>query len=326
MVNAGRATCLALPFILSTAALACLVLVFLGGFSEHNNTLGGLYFLKTDLTNFTTANLANLVPGLDATESSALAGALSAAKNSGGLADYYTIYLENYCSWNGKDAYSYCSPREANFAFDPIAIWGLNSTSVEPLLPASLRDGVATYKKLAGVMYVFYVIALSGTALVLLFGITALFSKWGSFFTTAVATLAGLSAIVASTIATVLFAALDEAVNHTALGEDLGIKASLGQPILRITWLSVLFAGGAWIFWFLSICCCSTRSPYKSHRDADRKRVKVEKTPYTYERVGSPYLGPRDGQNVPLQTFGGSPQPQYHQQQSAYEPFRPQQV
>lgn len=46
MVNAGRATCLALPFILSTAALVCLVLVFLGGMSEHNKTLGGLYFLK----------------------------------------------------------------------------------------------------------------------------------------------------------------------------------------------------------------------------------------------------------------------------------------
>lgn len=178
-------------------------------------------------------------------------------------------------------------------------------------------------------MYAFYVIALSGTAVVLLFGVTALFSKWGSFFTTGVATLAGLSTIVASTIATILFAALKEAVNHTALGKDLGIETSLGQPILRITWLSVLFAGGAWIFWFFSICCCSTRSPYKSHRENERKRVKVEKTPYTYERVGSPYLGPRDGQNVPLQNFGHSPQPQYQApqyQQSAYEPFRPQQV
>ena len=288
--------------------------------------------LQMDLTNFTSSNLANLVPGLDSSETSALSGALSAAKNSGGLADYYTIYLENYCSWNGNDAYSYCSPRTSNFAFDPITIWGLNSTTVEPLLPASLRDGVATYKKLAGIMYAFYVIALSGSALILLMGIAALFSKWGSFFTTAIATIAGLSAIVASTIATVLFAALDEAVNHTALGEDLGINASLGQTILRITWVSVLFAAGAWIFWFFSICCCSTRSPYKSHReDGDRKRVTVQKTPYTYERVGSPYLGPRDGQNVPLQSFGGTSEPQYqapqyYQQQSAYEPFRPQHV
>lgn len=286
-----------------------------------------------DLTNFTTSNLANLVTGLDSTETSVLSGALSAAKNSGGLADYYTIYLENYCSWNGKDAYSYCSPRTTGFAFDPITIWGLNDTSVEPLLPASLRDGVATYKKLAGVQYAFYVIALAGSAITLLLGITAFFSKWGSFFTTATATLSGISAIVASTIATALFATLDEAVNHTAVGEDLGITASLGQPILRITWVSVLFAAGAWIFWFFSICCCSTRSPYKSHRDGgDMKRVKVEKTPYTYERVGSPYLGPRDGQNVPLQSLGGSSQgqyqtPGYHQQQgSAYEPFRPQHV
>jgi hypothetical protein len=285
---------------------------------------------QADLTNFTSSGLANLAPGLDSTELTAVEGALSAAKQANGLADYYTIYLENYCSWNGNDTYSYCSPRVRNFAFDPIEVWGLNSTNVEPFLPKSLTDGVKTYKKLAGVMYTFYVIALSGTVLVLLFGITALYSKWGSFFTTAVATLAGLSTIVASTLATALFAALDDAVNHTSFGEDLGIHASLGQPILRITWVSVLFAGGAWIFWFFSICCCSTRSPYKSHRDGDRKRVKVEKTPYTYERVGSPYLGPRDGQNVPLQTFGSSPQPQYQApqlyQQSAYEPFRPQHV
>ena len=145
------------------------------------------------------------------------------------------IYLENYCSWNGNDAYSYCSPRTSNFAFDPITIWGLNSTTVEPLLPASLRDGVATYKKLAGIMYAFYVIALSGSALILLVGIAALFSKWGSFFTTAIATIAGLSAIVASTIATVLFAALDEAVNHTALGKTsastlLSAKLSCASP------------------------------------------------------------------------------------------------
>ena len=252
-------------------------------------------------------------------------GALAAAKQSSDLADYYTIYLENYCSWNGNDAYSYCSPRVSGFAFDPIETWGLNSSVVEPLLPTSLKDGVATYKKLAGIMYVFYVVALAGTAVVLLLGITALFSKWGSFFTTAIATVAGLSIIVASTIATILFAALEEAINHTALREDLGIKASLGQPILRITWLSVLFAVSAWVFWFLSICCCSTRSPYKSHRDENRKTVQVEKTPYTYERVGSPYLGPRDGQNVPLQTFGQHQPPQYHQQ-SAYEPFRPQHV
>jgi hypothetical protein len=46
MVQAGRVACIFTPFALSIAALVCLVLVFLGGMSEHNNTLGSLYFFK----------------------------------------------------------------------------------------------------------------------------------------------------------------------------------------------------------------------------------------------------------------------------------------
>ena len=99
--------------------------------------------------------------------------------------------------------------------------------------------------------------------------------------------------------------------------------------MLRTTWLAVLFSGAAAFFWFFSICCCSGRSPYKTR--GDQRRVKVEKTPYTYERVGSPYLGPtgHGGQDVPLTNVGPSRQSAYMGpagRESAYEPFRPQQV
>jgi hypothetical protein len=100
-----------------------------------------------------------------------------------------------------------------------------------------------------------------------------------------------------------------------------GIKASLGAEMMRTTWLAVAFSFGAGVFWLLSTCCCSGRSPYGSKKDS--KRVKVEKTPYTYERVGSPYLGPQgqqQGQQIPMHNLGpnakGGP----------YEPFRPSHV
>jgi hypothetical protein len=98
--------------------------------------------------------------------------------------------------------------------------------------------------------------------------------------------------------------------------------------MLRTTWLAVLFSGAAAFFWFISICCCSGRSPYKG-RNRDQKRVKVEKTPYTYERVGSPYLGPQGngGYSVPLTNVGPSRQSAYigpAGREAAYEPFRPQ--
>jgi hypothetical protein len=46
MVQAGRLVCIFIPFVLSLASLVCIVLVFLGGTSQHNNTLGGIYFFK----------------------------------------------------------------------------------------------------------------------------------------------------------------------------------------------------------------------------------------------------------------------------------------
>jgi hypothetical protein len=108
-----------------------------------------------------------------------------------------------------------------------------------------------------------------------------------------------------------------------------GIKASLGSEMLRTTWLAVAFSFGAGFFWLLSVCCCSARSPYGGKKDS--KRVKVEKTPYTYERVGSPYLGPQPGgptsggagahgQQIPMYQLGSNGQ------KGAYEPFRPSHV
>jgi hypothetical protein len=79
-----------------------------------------------------------------------------------------------------------------------------------------------------------------------------------------------------------------------------------------VTWLAVAFSMGAGLFWLFSVCCCSGRS--------NNKRVKVEKTPYTYERVASPYMGThpnQHGDNLPL-----NPMPESHGKAAAYEPFR----
>ena len=46
MVQLGRVCCIAAPFLLSLATLICLVLIFLAGTMERNDTLDDLYFLK----------------------------------------------------------------------------------------------------------------------------------------------------------------------------------------------------------------------------------------------------------------------------------------
>jgi hypothetical protein len=117
--------------------------------------------------------------------------------------------------------------------------------------------------------------------------------------------------LLASITSTALYATLAGSFN-TAL-KSFGIHGSLGKPMLTTTWLAVLFSWGAGLFWLFSTCCCSGKS--------NTKRVKVEKAPYTYERVASPYLGQSGNQEsgVKMQDLG-------HQEGKrggeAYEPFR----
>ncbi|KAK6364671.1 hypothetical protein LTS17_011968 [Exophiala oligosperma] len=328
MVSAGRVFCITAPFLLSIAVLVCLVLVFLAGTHDRNNTLDDLYFLKIDLRNITLTSSANLLGDGNSNNETVLGGALQAAKQSLGLKDFYTVYLRNYCSWNGDDTYANCTSPKAYFWFNPIEVWGLNDTGidVDDYLPKSFRHGLDVYHDASKAIFYLYVIALSATSVTLLVGISAIFSRWGSFFTTFCAAAMAVLILGASVTVTAVYAIVKGALNET-LKKDYGIKSTVGTRVLSVTWIGTAFALGAGFFWLLSVCCCSGRSPYNpASREA--RRTRAEKTPYTYERVGSPYLGPSDQQSVPLNTFGPrppsfAPQPQHG---TAYEPFRPQQV
>lgn len=324
MVNAGRVACIFTPFALTIAALVCIILVFLGGSFNRNSTLNDMYFAKLDLTNFTTAVTANLAGGTTGMNLTVLGGALQAAKQQFDMKDYYTIYLRGYCGWNGDDTYANCSSPKAIFWFDPITVWGLDSnttgSSIEELLPSDLKTGLDTYEKVSKAMSVVYIVALAATVLTLLVGISAIFSRWGSLATTFFAAASGIFLLAGSIIAIALFATLKTVLNHE-LEDDYGIHTSIGHEGYVTTWVGTAFAVGAAFFWLLSVCCCSGRSPYNP-ASKDARRTRAEKTPYTYERVGSPYLGPQGGQAVPLTDMSGGAKSAHRQ--TAYEPFRPQ--
>lgn len=92
------------------------------------------------------------------------------------------------------------------------------------------------------------------------------------------------------------------------------IEASMGSKMLSVLWLAVAFSVGSGFFWLVSVCCCSGKSGHK--------KVVVEKTPYTYERVSSPAFG-QTGHQLQHQTPYGQ---QQHSAPTAYEPFRQQHV
>jgi hypothetical protein len=80
-----------------------------------------------------------------------------------------------------------------------------------------------------------------------------------------------------------------------------------------VVWLAAAFSLASTFFWLISICCCSGKSPHK--------KVVVEKTPYTYERVASPYMGASGNHHAA--SVGVQPPVAGHGTSgSAYEPFR----
>lgn len=100
-------------------------------------------------------------------------------------------------------------------------------------------------------------------------------------------------------------------VFHTVL-RPYKIEASLGNKMLSVLWIGVAFSIASTFFWLASVCCCSGKSPHS-------KRVQVEKTPYTYERVASPYMGHSAQGGHDLHNL---PPAGHTTTGSAYEPYR----
>lgn len=255
----------------------------------------------------------------------ALAQAL--AKNE--IRDFYDIGLWGYCAGNktssGEYKVDYCSKPKAEFAFDPVTVWGLNSSSsgasnVEDVLPSNLHKALDTYKTVSKWMFIAYMVAFGATAIELIFGLFAICSRLGSFVTSIISGVAFIFTLAASVTATAMFAVFTGTFD-TAL-KQYHIHGSMGKNIYVATWIATAFALCGTMFWLFSSCCCAARSPYHGDRGSMRGRVMAEKTPYTYERVSSPYVGSNapagpaapyaDQHNVPMQTF----------RQDAYEPFR----
>lgn len=99
------------------------------------------------------------------------------------------------------------------------------------------------------------------------------------------------------------------AIFHSVL-EPYNINASMSTKMLSLLWIAIAFSIASGFFWLISVCCCSGKSN-------KTKKVVVEKSPYTYERVASPAF--------PQQQTGFAPAG-HTQSGTAYEPFRKQNV
>jgi len=330
--------CIAMPMVLTGISLILLLVVFLGGLNKGDSNLSSLYYFKADTSNFketfnsTDGLLSKLdIPGtkLDDKLKNFLTQ-LSSSNSKNKLQDVYEVYLWNYCSGDiikGNSSnvkLTYCSPRKAQFWFDPVTVWGLNGTGVQNLLPKELNNGLNIYKKVSQWMFVAYAIAFWVTASSIVVGLLGICSRWGSCLTTIVSSAATLFTFLAALTSTILFSTLTGTFN-TAL-KTYGIHITLGTKMLSLDWVAFVFSFSATLFWTISMCCCSGKS--------DRKH-KGEKAAHGrapmfgskgYQKVGeahAPYGGHQRGHsNLEMENFaaaGGSP---YKGRETAYEPFR----
>ncbi|OJD29497.1 uncharacterized protein BKCO1_790009 [Diplodia corticola] len=321
MGKIGRIACVATPMALSLASFICLILVFLGNWTKSDGNLTSIYFMKADMSEFR-SNISSSssidIPFTDADDKFLAALTTTANDN---LSDIYTVGLWNYCSGDkNSTGIDYCSGRKASYWFNPVEVWGLNNTAAEDAIPDKLESGLKIYKKIASWMFAAYTIAFFATLATLLLGVLAVFSRWGSFITTFAASVATLFTLAASITSSALYGTL--VATFKSVFEEYNIEASMGGKMMGITWLATAFSIAAGLFWVLSTCCCSGKSDRSG-----RKKVTVEKTPYTYERVHSPFGGAGAGaqhQQQPQQSYGNVPlrDMQGNKAPSAYEPFR----
>ncbi|KAK1021431.1 hypothetical protein LTR33_018460, partial [Friedmanniomyces endolithicus] len=282
--KAGRIACITIPWALTLASFVCLILIEVSGWSPSSSPAGNFYFLRADFSNFTTASASTLA------NTTTLTAALEHAKATNQLREDYDVHLWNYCTSDRLDGtVNTCTPKQAEFYFDPVAVWGLNSTNAtsgaavaapynpigvvnsgintvqndaetyeNELLGKSGKEALDAYRHVAKWMFIAYEISFWTTLATLICSVLAVFSRWGSFLTWIFSVASSLITLAAVVTSTLLFAALTAALE--TLLKPYSIRISLGLPALTLTWLAVLFSWAATLFWLCSVCCCSGRS------------------------------------------------------------------
>jgi len=345
MGKAGRFACILTPMVLSLISLSLIVVVCLGGTNKNDSNLRSIYYAKADMSKFnanitvgefTTSDVSAYLKALGIKDADQeLTKALLSAATSKQIDDVYYIYPWNYCSGNigtnstknGTESLT-CSPRKAQYWFNPIEVWGLNGTLAQKYVPKGIDGALNAYKKGAQWMFIAYAVAFGTTIASIVVGAFAICSRIGSCATTFVSSAATLFTFLAALTSTVLFSILVGAMN-TAL-KPYNVHLEIGQKMLTLDWLAVAFSIGATLFWTVSICCCSGRSS-RSHKDRSSKHSDTgfgnvpgfgsKGYQPLGEQHGTPYGAPAASRGVEMQDFGHSSGP-YKGRETAYEPFR----
>jgi len=328
--------------VLTVASLLCLFVVFMGGLNKGDPNLRSLYYFKADTTDFqknitSSGILSTSIPLTNVDDKiRTLINKLLDAHKDKNLKDIYEVYMWNYCSGTKDNGTSggvkldFCSPRKAQFWFDPVEVWGLNGTGITNILPSEFNKGLSLYHKASTWMFVAYTLSFWVTAASIVVGLLAICSRWGSCATTIVSSAATLFTFLAALTSTIVFSTLTGAFNSVL--KPYGIHLTVGTKMMSLDWLAFAFSLGATLFWTISICCCSGKSDKSHNNEKPSKGFK----PFASRGASYQPLGEeghalagghaRGGSHVEMDNFGAAGSSPYKGRETAYEPFRHERV
>lgn len=255
-----------------------------------------------------------------------LAAAIEEAEKESELRDFYDIGLFGYCEGEKHGSsfdVDFCSKPVGSFWFNPLVVWHLNVSGVHDIFPSHLQSNLQTYQKVSHWMFVAYVLSFAILVVQLLVGISAIFSRIGSIFTTIVSAvcpnpscsnrrpvtnhhisqIATGFLIAANITSTALFATLVGVFNSSL--KEYGIKSNLGANAFAASWIALGLSMVSTFFWLFSSCCCSGR---------EARRAPVQGS---YEKV--------DFANGGAASHHGhttAPAPTFANANTSYEPYR----
>lgn len=203
MGKAGRIACIFLPWLMTITSFVLVILLQLPGTGTNNGWVNRLYFMDVDFSNFSAST---------SSDSSALNTAIQTALSDGVISDIYRVNIWDYCSGNTTSGngtnITYCSPRKANYYFNPVDTWQLSNNSVfdnvqsseiagqnvssltdsvtdleNDLFGDGAADALKTYQKVSHWMFIAYMVSIATMAVTILVSFIAIFSRWGSFLT-----------------------------------------------------------------------------------------------------------------------------------------------
>lgn len=256
-----------LPFLMTFASLALTIIVLISN-TKEGSPIQNLYFLKMDVTGITAKAFTGLNSIVVAPTSS-----LHSTLKKYGQPDFYTSGLWGYCEGDydhnnpAQMDFLRCSHPQAGYFFDAPKMLqhSLASNTIKVALPSNFTSNAVAVKTLSKLAYGSYMASAVVIGLAFICGFFAFHSRMASCCAALISFIAFITSFIASAATTALYIGIRTHINRST--HVYGIKVTLNNTMLIITWVATAMALSATLWWVLTICCGSTRKTREPEKE-----------------------------------------------------------